>query len=110
MLTQVDDAIRLTTAVSLRLEQAKETVDQVKSLLRASEQAVQESRKLLAANDVLLGALLASRRELCPEPLTMSQLEDLAQRVAKARGGCAFVWNPSKALPIFISPESASIQ
>jgi hypothetical protein len=109
MLTEVEDAVRLTTAVLQRREQATQTLDQVRSLVQASEKAVLESRKLLASNEILLGALLG-QPEIDPEPLTAGQLEELAQLVAKARGGHAFLWNPSHALPVFNPTQSAAIQ
>jgi len=109
MWTEVEDAVRLTTAFLQRREQATQTLDQVRSLVQAGEKAVQESRKLLAGNEILLGALLA-RPEIDPEPLTACQLEELARLVANARGGHAFLWNPNHALPVFDPTQSAAIQ
>jgi hypothetical protein len=107
MFTEVDEAVQLTAAVLLRREQAARTIDQVRSLVRATEQAIEESRKLMAANDALFGAFHGTT---CPDPLTAAQLENLAQLVAKARGGCAFIWNPSGTLPVFNPAQSAAIQ
>jgi hypothetical protein len=108
MLMEVDEAIRLTSVVSLRREKTAEMLNQVRELVRVSDQAIEESRKLLAANDILLGTML--RCEISPPPLSHRQLEDLAQMVAKARGGYAFVWNPNDAFPLFNSTASAAIQ
>jgi hypothetical protein len=108
MFTEVDEVARLTSAVLLRREQATQALDEVRKLVRATELAIQESRRLIAANDVLFRALPGSGT-IRLNPLTTSQLENLALLVAKARGGHAFIWNPSKALPVINPTQSAAI-
>jgi hypothetical protein len=107
MLSEVDDAVRLAHKVLLRRERTVELMDQVRSIIQASERAIQESRKLLAVNEAVLSALRPAQTS--PVPLTEIQLDELAERIAKTRGGHAFVWNAYGPLPIFDSTQSTAI-
>ncbi len=109
MWTELDDALRLASATMLRREQTREIVQQVQVLVESGRRAVEESRKLLALNDELLKALLLPR-PVAPEPLTSSQLEELARLVANARGGYAFIWNAFGPVPVLDPAPSAAIQ
>jgi hypothetical protein len=81
---------------------------QVRSMVEASREAIEQPRKLLAVNDAVLTALRPSAT--VPDSLTCVQLDELAALITKARGGHAFVWNVNTTLPIFTSPQSTAIQ
>jgi hypothetical protein len=106
---EVDDAVQLTSAVLLRRERATDTLRKVRSTVQATERAIEESRKLLAASEILLGQFQRVQN-VSPAPLTTDQLEELAELVAKARGGYAFIWNANDVIPAFNSRPSSAIQ
>ena len=108
MLSEVEDATRLTSAVLLRRQQTFQFMGQVRSIVEAAKQAIEESRKLLAVNEALLAAIRPA--QTAPVTLTDLQLDELAVLISKSRGGHAFVWNAHRPLPIFDSKQSSAIQ